>query len=93
MAAHTPGPWLRDGSLVYRTREHNGQQVNCFSAHVDSYCSQGGTIGEHQANIRLIAAAPDLLDALKLVSTLQGFEPKEPYGIVVLAAIAKAEGR
>ena len=45
------------------------------------------------ANARLIAAAPELLDALVLVSKQPGFEPSEPYGEVVIAAIKKATQR
>ena len=43
-------------------------------------------------NCRLIAAAPDLLEALHTIMRQPGFEPDEPYGVQALAAIAKAEG-
>ena len=68
-AKHTPGPWLigSDQRLVYALH-HNGDfhkgaplLVNRFSAYVEPYTSQGGTIEEAQANARLIAAAPELL--------------------------------
>ena len=47
-------------------------------------------IGEKSA--RLIAAAPELLEALLLVKELPGFEANEPYGKAIIAAIAKARG-
>lgn len=48
---------------------------------------------QRHADARLIAASPDLLAALQAVAALPGFEPEEPYGMVVLAAIAKATGQ
>ena len=34
----------------------------------------------------------DLVAALEIVANLTGFEPDDPYGIIVRAAIAKAKG-
>jgi hypothetical protein len=85
---HTPGPWSLDQS----------SQISCVSA----FDVNGEFIGiaymtlpNHEANARLIAAAPDLLAALKQ------FEAFYPMGInldlddafrAARAAIAKAEG-
>lgn len=45
------------------------------------------------ANARLIAAAPDLLDALKQAERwLEGWESAEPYLSTIRSAIAKATG-
>jgi len=54
--------------------------------------------GSHAANARLIAAAPDLLDALKnLYALVQGECPSlledDHHDLMVSNAIAKAEGR
>lgn len=72
--AHTPGPWKIDGATVFALDERG--HVNRFSARV-----QGGYVSylrslprskaertsdaELEANARLIAAAPELLDALE----------------------------
>ena len=63
-AQHTPGPWVADGPVV----EHFDAPMKPDIA----FCAQG-IIGnlppndslEAAANARLIAAAPDLLDACK----------------------------
>jgi hypothetical protein len=65
---HTPGPWLRIGTTVYALM-HDGwkrgveQFKNRFTVQVqrDRECSEE----EAEANARLIAAAPDLLEALE----------------------------
>jgi len=70
MSKHTPGPWLIDGTedgftFVYAL---NQQGYNRMSAHVQSgYISpmEKASIKEMEANARLIAAAPDLLESLK----------------------------
>jgi hypothetical protein len=96
---HTPGPWALDG----KTRAVTWGDVS-FSAPVGAggFVIASHTIStlptyqsdrltpEHHANARLIAAAPELLAALQAVAALPGFEPEEPYGIAVIAAIAKA---
>lgn len=80
-AVHTPGPWLiaGDGLFVYAL---NDKGVNAFSAYVMGAHTDDG---ELRANARLMAAAPDGLEA--------GVDMLE----VVLAAIAngdwKVDGR
>lgn len=63
MSKHTPGPWVfgQDGyslgnGVVY-SRHPNGNPKDI--------CTVSGWAGEKIANARLIAAAPDLLDALE----------------------------
>ena len=92
-AKHTPGPWLiADSDLVYALHEHKGRQVNRFSAAIDHYPSQGGTADEGKANARLIAAAPDLLEAL--AGIIKDYWLDIPLWRVKAArvAIAKATG-
>lgn len=63
MSKHTPGPWLygQDGfslgnGVVY-SRHANGNPKDI--------CTVRGWGADQQANVRLIAAAPDLLEALE----------------------------
>lgn len=60
-ASHTPGPWhlSRYGNFI---RHIQGDQTAPNICAVDVF---GGPDGEREANARLIAAAPDLLAALK----------------------------
>ena len=66
--------------------------------------ADGLSLEEAQANARLIAAAPELLEALKEIvglanETIDGcghrytFDYNSPLGRAARAAIAKAEGR
>jgi hypothetical protein len=98
---HTPGPWVLDdktravtwGDVSFSAPFGAGGFV--IASHsvstLPTYQSDRLT-PEHHANARLIEAAPELLDALEVVAALPGFEPDEPYGKLVLAAIAKARG-
>ncbi len=83
---HTPGPWAIYGGV---------QQPGEFIIHkgATDIAVTRWALGDCNANARLIAASPDLLAALQAVAALPGFEPEEPYGMVVLAAIAKATGQ
>jgi hypothetical protein len=81
-AVHTPGPWLLQERTVYALDE--SEKSNRFSCRV-----QGGfqvrRVVEHgertsdvelDANARLIAAAPELLEALEAIS--EGHLPDQP---------------
>lgn len=59
MAAHTPGPWEVAGNCV-RTQYRMGDPDNNGTMVADV----GVYLPEREANARLIAAAPELLDAL-----------------------------
>jgi len=68
MSKHTPGPWLRSGNTIYALMHHSWNKGvetfrNRFSAYVqaDKECGQQ----EEEANARLIAAAPELLESLQ----------------------------
>lgn len=83
-AAHTPGPWF-----VLQ----NPMGSDCITAEDCTICSMpdwdDDYANEEAANARLIAAAPDLLEAL------QGLMHKdcgEPAFFAARAAIAKATG-
>ena len=92
---HTPGPWTAvklDDDGHYDITANNGAAVIAGTA---------GWYGEHnpgEANARLIAAAPEMLEACRLYrSWRERAEPcRAAFGWrldAALAAIAKAEGR
>ena len=89
---HTPGPWTADNSIA---RVYSGAR---FVA--DAMSGQpklGAQLDEDRANARLIASAPDLLEACETIlsalrweedrsgTTYNGYESLQ-------AAIAKAKG-
>lgn len=87
MSKHTPGPWSFDGAI-------NVAYAGYFSVGFpdgSGFCVPYD-IGE--ANARLIAAAPDLLEALQVLANVTAAD-NSPKRIreIALAAIAKAEGR
>ena len=93
MSKHTPGEWrVRNNSI-------GGPFVSSDNGTIADVRTFGGVhVGGHQhpetiANARLIAAAPDLLDALRLIATAQerGFGIDYAKGCA-LAAIRRATG-
>jgi hypothetical protein len=96
MASYTPGPWTvatHDDREGRRVVEHAGVAVALICASASSPAS-GGHYFEKDANARLIAAAPDLLDALKAcVQVMVEHNAQHVEWDEAVAAIAKAEGR
>lgn len=58
MPDHTPGPWL----IIYRGLTSREIGSNAYVCHAEAYGYNGR---EAEANANLIAAAPDLLEALE----------------------------
>lgn len=96
MSKHTPGPWAVDES------RHDGciNRIEPFR-HIgmaSGYQVNPGDREENEANARLMAAAPDLLEALEQARKYvafafdQGIEGAEKTGLDLDAAIAKARG-
>lgn len=58
--SHTPGPWTLNGRTVLG---------ECFTGELRSICDsvRGGDPTQANANARLIAAAPELLEALEQI--------------------------
>ena len=94
-AKHTPGPW----TIRYRT---NVFGIRRDVGHVGSVAVCGGHDSnqvdcgpESEANARLIAAAPDLLEALRDMwewqASVQELVP-EGLAFLVMGAIRKATG-
>lgn len=89
---HTPGPWTVGprGASVYRP---NGMRIAALDAHADS-------LGLRAADARLMAAAPELLEACReAIKALNNYStepvPLSVYNRVsrlIVDAIAKAEG-
>lgn len=71
MSKHTPGPWYANGAYVSKIRD-SGYTLPITRVYNQQSGSPGiepdMTLAEAQANARLIAAAPDLLAALKAVT-------------------------
>jgi hypothetical protein len=103
MSKHTPGPWawanvptscgvcFKIGPLYV---ERGTESHACIYA--DYPGKMALELGE--ANARLIAAAPELLEALKLCAAVCASETMHKTGLIdalekALAAIAKVEGR
>lgn len=88
---HTPGPWKfngehmkSDSSAVIRSADN---MTVAFAADFNKYARDE----EKDANARLIASAPELLDAVKRAYSLTA--PLSAYGRELEALIAKAEGK
>jgi hypothetical protein len=78
MSEHTPGPWTVD-RLCIQAPDGNVALVNLARA--------------SDADARLIAAAPDLLEAAKAMTEPAGEIAYRERWMALKAAIAKAEGR
>ena len=84
---HTPGPWEAVGSAV-KIPNPAGRT----SGWIESIGHCESSMEERRANARLIAAAPDLLAALRgCLATMNAHEPGRAL-TAALNAIAKATG-
>lgn len=98
MATHTPGPWrwLNAITLISdKGRKHAVLTSDDVLQTTDEHGLLVKLTPSHP-NARLMAAAPDLLEALKgLVAAVDAADPAGEWDArgVALAAIAKAEGR
>lgn len=99
MTKHTPGPWwvghhAITGVFAERKagtisiREAVVASCGGFSTNTD----QGEHCAENEANARLIAAAPDLLEAAKMYVGSRGSAQGRVALSLLRAAIAKATG-
>lgn len=84
-ATHTPGPWEAGNSRIF-SQLHEIAEVKRPATRGNDYAASVRATDEQEANMRLIAAAPDLLEACKDVLAIWDRARLE-------AAIAKAEGR
>ncbi len=100
---HTPGPWfaVNDGTSIHdrltRFDEYGARIGETPNAIADIYTMP--RLGEREANARLIAAAPELVAALKSLSEAVRDAGKEGTAgnlahaeVQARATLAKAEG-
>lgn len=85
---HTPGPWKVSSGSDGREIIFHSCGVSFPIAKVSDGLGKANGFKEAQVNARLIASAPDMLKALKMVK-----DKMEGWGYYVIVAIAKAEGR
>jgi hypothetical protein len=87
---YTQGPW----SVAENNAVHIGEQVSDLIALVSLYRS-GFFIGvdEQKANAQLIAAAPDLLDALERIAEHYSASLPDHMQEEIADVIAKAKGQ
>jgi hypothetical protein len=100
MSKHTPGPWTKDVSRIFGMTKYGERSVAQIHALRDYSGREPDLFDETDANMRLIAAAPEILEALK-----QGVEqleadyqetPLDGHGALIRkfrTVIAKAEGK
>lgn len=86
MSKHTPGPWEARGAGVFAVGRYIGATGD-----------EDSDGDEQVANARLMAVAPEMLDALKMCADWMDAREKKGAGPRVVDAarlvIAKAEGR
>lgn len=100
---HTPGPWKVyaecDQIVVAEDSVYGVQVADCGKPNGDEYQPREG---EAEANARLIASAPELLEALKYalafldrpdITTYEWYKLAPEHVGKFRSAIAKAEGR
>ena len=98
MNTHTPGPWILDTpELIHASAPGNGRPYYHHSILSTSGQARIAEVFGNEDNAGLIAAAPELLEALRLLaSAVEQFAPNGtewPELTTARAAIAKAEGR
>ena len=71
MTKHTPGPWILDRRTDANVIGDHGRSVASAGGYSDNF-SDDTCLVENRANATLIAAAPDMLDALQNI--LNGIE-------------------
>lgn len=93
-AQHTPGPWIYYADLpITDPNWHIVTTANKMRVVANIHIEPGNAMDK--ANARLVAAAPDMLEALKSIREWSPFLGAEdaPCWALVENAIAKAEGR
>lgn len=83
--SHTSGPWQREDSTIYSSMHHGWQKgVEIFRNRFTCIVQRDSCVGdeEHEANARLIAAAPELLEALEpFAKFAEHWDARPPGGL------------
>jgi len=99
MSAHTPGPWKAHPAFFFG---HDSFPITGTNGDSSPFlCRLTDDTPNFEANARLIAAAPDLLYALReILADIDYAGARLPLGTIgtlrirlAIAAIAKAEGK
>ncbi len=97
MTTHTPGPWtFKEYKQHTINSVADGMIESQDGAHLADVYAVGDSDGNYTAthNANLIAAAPDLLEAVKLCADyLRDAGDDTGVPAILNAALAKAEGR
>ena len=86
--AFTPGPWEYDPDTPISHDIYGGKKGFHICAATSGFSEKGMT----EANAHLIAAAPDMYEALK-AALERGSMNEQPDWHLIRTAVAKAEGR
>ena len=96
MSKHTPGPWtMRESNFAFHIYGVFKKSKNAFiTAAYWRNADYGASRTEAEANARLIAAAPEMLNALKYIvgCSIPLTSQQEECWKAMREAIAKAEG-
>ena len=90
---HTPGPWVAeesDGNLAKVSYTGTGLRSVIARLHENSLCNEH--TGSVNANAHLIAAAPAMYAALKLVMEMDRTNICDEAIVCIAGALAQAEG-
>ncbi|WP_101048886.1 hypothetical protein [Macromonas nakdongensis] len=83
-ARHTPGPWAIEHETDI-TGSENSPEIGCVGKVDIAHVYLRAVPGKTEANARLIAAAPDLLTALRMVMACAGDISAAPDGLLEMA--------
>lgn len=84
---HTPGPWIADTLMIF---PDNGDAITHAIAEIKC---RNVDDREPYANAHLIAAAPDMLEALEYALNQAGLSPDSPTYKKIDLAIKLAKGQ
>ena len=86
---HTQGPWTVDGLWIVKNGKQPTGMFTIGSAHDPTERQIDGKTEEREANVHLMAASPDMFDALQMVVAHEGRLTGSDW-VQIHAAIDKA---